>query len=49
MLKFTIGRSESYNREILMDVLKRRGAGVTADTLTQAFLIVTAMPEYQLC
>jgi uncharacterized protein (DUF1800 family) len=49
ILKFTIGRSEPHNREILVDVLKRRGGSVTADTLTQVFLLVTAMPEYQLC
>ncbi len=49
VLKFTIGRSEPYNREVLVDVLKRAGASVTADTLTRVFLLVTAMPEYQLC
>jgi uncharacterized protein (DUF1800 family) len=49
ILKFAIGRSEPHNREIVVDVLKRRGGSVTADTLTQVFLLVTAMPEYQLC
>ncbi len=49
VLKFTIGRSEPHNRAIIVDVLKRRGGSLTADTLTQVFLLVSAMPEYQLC
>ena len=49
ILRFAIGRSEPHNRAILVDILKRRGGSLTADTLTQVFLLVSAMPEYQLC
>lgn len=52
ILRFAIGRSEPHNREVLVEVLKQRaggGTGVNNDTLTRTFLIVTAMPEYQLC
>jgi hypothetical protein len=49
ILRFAIGRSEPHNREILVDLLGRQGTSPTSDTLTQAFLLVSAMPEYQLC
>ncbi len=49
ILRFAIGRSEPHNRAIIVDLFRRHGTGVTSDTLTQAFLLVTAMPEYQLC
>lgn len=49
VLRFAIGRSEPHNRAILVDILRRSGTNVTSDTLTQMFLLVTAMPEYQLC
>jgi uncharacterized protein (DUF1800 family) len=49
ILKFAIGHSDPDNRSILVELLRGQGTGVTSDTLTQAFLLVTAMPEYQLC
>jgi hypothetical protein len=49
ILRFTIGRSDPNNREVLVDLMNQRGTGVTTDTLTRLFLLVTAMPEYQLC
>src|SRR6185369_13424333 len=36
ILRFSIGRSEPHNREILVDLFRRQGTGVTSDPLTQA-------------
>ncbi len=49
VLNFMLGESASHNREVLVRLMESSGTGVTNDILTRVFLLVTAMPEYQLC
>jgi len=49
LLRFCLGRSESYNRDVLLSLIQSRGNTLTPDTITQLLLLITAMPEYQLC
>lgn len=49
ILRFTLGQVRSENREVLLDWFKGERNRLTSDTVTGALLLVTAMPEYQLC
>ncbi|MBY0310600.1 MAG: DUF1800 domain-containing protein [Phycisphaerales bacterium] len=49
VLQFMLGETASHNREALVRLMNASGTSVTNDTLTRVFLLVTAMPEYQLC
>ena len=49
LLRFTLGRNRPHNRDLLMEFVAQRGGAVSSETLIQALLLVTAMPEYQLC
>jgi uncharacterized protein (DUF1800 family) len=49
LLRFALGRSETHNREVLTGLIASRGTPVTDETITRLFLLITAMPEYQLC
>lgn len=51
LLRFNLGKAESHNREILLRVMEQYAPGqaVTPDTITQLLLLISAMPEYQLC
>lgn len=49
LLRFCLGKSESYNRDVLLSLIQSRGNTLTPDTITQLLLLITAMPEYQLC
>ncbi len=49
LLRFTTGRPAAHNRAALLEFMKANGNTVNADTVTGLLLLVTAMPEYQLC
>jgi uncharacterized protein (DUF1800 family) len=60
LLVHCLGRSEPHNHGVVAGVLRSGmgrgvgggaggGTGVSRDTLVQALLLITAMPEYQLC
>ncbi len=49
LLRFTIGRSPSSARQELEAFVRAHGGRVTGDILTGLLLLITAMPEYQLC
>ena len=49
LLRFALGRTRAHNRDLLLEFVGQRGGNVSAETLIQALLLVTAMPEYQLC
>lgn len=52
LLKICVGRTEAHNVETLVGALGRKGAsgsGLTDDTVQQLALLISAMPEYQLC
>lgn len=54
LLRFALGRADPHNREVLIESAggSRGGAGgtgVTPDTFARWVLLVSAMPEYQLC
>lgn len=49
LLKLTIGRTPPAARETLVSFASSRGGAVTQDVITALLLIVTTMPEYQLC
>lgn len=49
ILRFNLGEARPENREVLMDFLADQRNRLTNDSITGALLLVTAMPEYQLC
>jgi uncharacterized protein (DUF1800 family) len=49
MLKFTLGSASQTNRDSLMAYFHERGNKIDNDSVIGALLLVTAMPEYQLC
>ncbi|MBX3404805.1 MAG: DUF1800 domain-containing protein [Phycisphaeraceae bacterium] len=49
VLRFTLGNNTPRNRETLTSFLHQHGGRITPETVTALLLLVTAMPEYQLC
>ncbi|MEM9663114.1 MAG: DUF1800 domain-containing protein, partial [Planctomycetota bacterium] len=49
LLQFTLGRASNSNVETIAAFLNEHGGRVTRETLTGALLLISAMPEYQLC
>ena len=49
LLRFALGNNTPRNRATLTDFLAQHGNRVTPETVTGLLLLVTAMPEYQLC
>jgi hypothetical protein len=49
LLRLTTGRVESHAVESLTRFAAARGSTVSNDTLIRMMLLITAMPEYQLC
>lgn len=52
LLTFCLGKAEPHNTTALVDYMRGRkdaATGVSRDTLVQVLLLITAMPEYQLC
>lgn len=49
LLRFTIGSAPSAAKAELLDLSRRLGTGVTRDLVTAILLVISAMPEYQLC
>jgi uncharacterized protein (DUF1800 family) len=49
LLKLTLGRTPAHTREPLLSFLKEHGNQLGADHLRGVLLLITAMPEYQLC
>ncbi len=49
LLRFALGNRTARNRAALTEFLARHGNRVTPETVTGLLLLVTAMPEYQLC
>lgn len=49
LLKFATGTTATHNRATLLEFMKSNGNKVNTDTVTGLLLLITAMPEYQLC
>ncbi|MBX3377838.1 MAG: DUF1800 domain-containing protein [Phycisphaeraceae bacterium] len=49
LLKLTLGSAPESARSILSDFARSLNTGVTPDLVTGMLLLITAMPEYQLC
>ncbi len=49
LLKLTLGRAPAHTREPLLDFLRKHDNQLGPDHLRGLLLIITAMPEYQLC
>lgn len=49
ILRFAIGAQAPRNREALRELIRQHGDRVTPEIITGLLLLVTAMPEYQLC
>ncbi|MGQ0628701.1 MAG: DUF1800 domain-containing protein [Phycisphaerales bacterium] len=49
ILAFTLGRTQPASRGTLVEFVKSKGNTLDQQTLTQLMLLVTALPEYQLC
>ncbi len=49
LMKLTLGRTPPQARKTLVDFASARGGAITPDVITALLLIVTTMPEYQLC
>ncbi len=49
LLKLTVGRTPAHTREPLLAFLKEHDNQLEADHLRGVLLLITAMPEYQLC
>lgn len=49
VLRFAIGDQTDRNRGTLRDFIRQHGDRVTPQVVTGLLLLVTAMPEYQLC
>jgi uncharacterized protein (DUF1800 family) len=48
-LRLTLGHAPSHAKEALISFLASTGNRVDRDTLTGLLLLITSMPEYQLC
>ena len=49
LLRFALGSAPSEARADLKDFARGLGAGATRDVIVGMLLLITAMPEYQLC
>ena len=49
ILSFTLGRTQASSRGTLVELVKSRGNKLDQQTMTDLMLLITAMPEYQLC
>lgn len=49
LLKFNLGRAPADARATLADFMGTLGGSVTPDAVTGMLVLITAMPEYQLC
>ncbi|MCC6426701.1 MAG: DUF1800 domain-containing protein [Phycisphaerales bacterium] len=49
MMKLTLGRTPPSAKETLANFARSRGGAITPDVMTALLLIITTMPEYQLC
>jgi uncharacterized protein (DUF1800 family) len=49
LLRLTIGHAPEHAVTTLTDFVRTSGGGITRDTLVGLLLLITAMPEYQLC
>ncbi|MCK6478233.1 MAG: DUF1800 domain-containing protein, partial [Phycisphaerales bacterium] len=49
LLKLTIGRAPPAARASLTEFARSRGGTITPDLVTALLLVITTMPEYQLC
>jgi hypothetical protein len=49
ILKFTIGRTDPLARPVLDQFVKDRNAAFDDAMLTDLMLLITSLPEYQLC
>ncbi len=49
LLKLTLGSAPDGAKTVLSDFAKSLNTGVTGDLVTGMLLLITAMPEYQLC
>lgn len=49
LLRFTLGQAPPHARQTLTDFIRQHGARPTPDLVTALLLLITAMPEYQLC
>lgn len=49
LLRFALGNNTPRNRATLTEFLAQHGNRITPETVTGLLLLVTAMPEYQLC
>lgn len=49
LLRFTVGQAPTEARQTLTEFIRGLGGQITPDVLTGGLLLITAMPEYQLC
>ncbi|MCC6969376.1 MAG: DUF1800 family protein [Phycisphaerales bacterium] len=49
LLKLCLGHNASYARQPLIEFVNSRGGSLTPDLVTGLLLLITAMPDYQLC
>lgn len=49
VLRFTLGHAPSQAKETLLSFIAGHGNRITPDIVTGSLMLVTAMPEYQLC
>ncbi len=49
LLKLTLGGTPPSARQTLVEFARSRGGAVTPDVVTALLLVITTMPEYQLC
>jgi hypothetical protein len=49
LLRFAIGSSSPHTRGPLLEFVDGAGGRVTPEVVTGLLLLVSAMPEYQLC
>lgn len=49
LLRFTLGRAPSHARDSLLGFASTHGNRITGDLVTGLLMLITAMPEYQLC
>ena len=49
LMKLCLGQTPSHGREAVLSFLSERGNQITPDIETAVLLLITAMPEYQLC
>ena len=49
LLRFTLGSAPAEARTTLRDFADKLNTGVTRDLVTGMLLLITSMPEYQLC